>query len=113
MNIDRQDGPWAIGVKEKAHAKTRRREERTKAFDPLPNAKLSVAEVRVQIANPIYDVVFKYLMDDEKVAKLLLSALLGLDIEALEYCATERPNSPLAYLDHKVTCQRYPAASIF
>jgi hypothetical protein len=29
----------------------------------------------VEIANPIYDVVFKYLMRDEKVAKLLLSAI--------------------------------------
>ena len=28
------------------------------------------------IANPIYDVVFKYMMEDERVAKLLLSALL-------------------------------------
>ena len=27
------------------------------------------------IANPIYDVVFKYLMEDERVAKILLSAL--------------------------------------
>jgi hypothetical protein len=26
----------------------------------------------MQIANPIYDVVFKYLMEDAKVAKLLI-----------------------------------------
>ncbi len=31
--------------------------------------------IMVEIANPIYDVVFKYLMRDEKVAKLLLSAI--------------------------------------
>lgn len=43
----------------------------------------------MQIANPIYDVVFKYLMDDEKVARLMLSALLEADIEAVEYQATE------------------------
>ena len=28
------------------------------------------------IANPIYDAVFKFLMEDKKVAKILLSALL-------------------------------------
>ena len=29
------------------------------------------------IANPIYDAVFKFLMEDKKVAKILLSALLS------------------------------------
>lgn len=43
----------------------------------------------VQIANPIYDVVFKYLMNDEKVAKLLLSAILGKEIVSLEFRPTE------------------------
>ena len=28
------------------------------------------------IANPIYDSVFKYMMEDDRVAKILLSALL-------------------------------------
>ncbi len=37
-----------------------------------------------RIANPIYDVVFKYLLSDNKVAKLLLSDLLGVDIISLE-----------------------------
>lgn len=32
------------------------------------------------IANPIYDVVFKYLMEDSKVAKLLLSAIIEQEI---------------------------------
>ena len=36
------------------------------------------------IANPIYDVVFKYMMEDNKVAKLLLSALLQKEILSLE-----------------------------
>lgn len=36
------------------------------------------------IANPIYDVVFKYLMEDEKVARILLSALLKKDIISVE-----------------------------
>lgn len=43
----------------------------------------------VQIANPIYDVVFKYLMNDEKVAKLLLSAIIGKEVVALEFRPTE------------------------
>lgn len=43
----------------------------------------------VQIANPIYDVVFKYLMKDEKVARLLLSAIIGKEIVSLEFRPTE------------------------
>ncbi|MFZ2897748.1 MAG: hypothetical protein WA004_03945 [Saprospiraceae bacterium] len=43
----------------------------------------------VQIANPIYDSVFKYLMNDEKVAKLLLSAIIGREVAALEFRPTE------------------------
>ncbi len=30
----------------------------------------------MQIANPIYDVVFKYLMEDAKIAKLLISSII-------------------------------------
>lgn len=41
------------------------------------------------IANPIYDVVFKFMMEDEKVAKLLLSALLKKEILALQMCQQE------------------------
>ena len=36
------------------------------------------------IANPIYDAVFKFLMEDQKVAKILLSALLKKEIMELE-----------------------------
>ena len=36
------------------------------------------------IANPIYDVVFKYMMEDERVAKLLLSALLQKEVLSLK-----------------------------
>lgn len=39
----------------------------------------------MKIANPIYDVVFKYLMEDAKVAKLILSALTQLEIVELEF----------------------------
>jgi len=43
----------------------------------------------VRIANPIYDVVFKYLLDDEKVARLVLSALLGKEVLELQSPPTE------------------------
>ena len=43
----------------------------------------------MRIANPIYDVVFKYLLDDEKVARILLSALVGQEVLALEFRPTE------------------------
>ena len=41
------------------------------------------------IANPIYDVVFKYLMQDNAAAKLLLSAILDQPIELLEVLPQE------------------------
>ncbi len=43
----------------------------------------------VQIANPIYDVVFKYLMHDEKLARLLLSAIIGEEVISLDLRPTE------------------------
>jgi hypothetical protein len=36
------------------------------------------------IANPIYDVVFKRLMENEKVAKFFIGTLLGEPIESIE-----------------------------
>ena len=44
----------------------------------------------MHVANPIYDVTFKYLLEDSKVAKLLLSAIIGEDIQELEFSAQER-----------------------
>ena len=35
------------------------------------------------IANPIYDTIFKFLMDDNESAKIILSTLLNVDIEEL------------------------------
>ena len=43
----------------------------------------------MQIANPIYDTVFKYLMSDSKVAKALLSAIIGEQIEELNFAPHE------------------------
>ena len=42
------------------------------------------------IANPIYDVVFKFMLEDNKVAKLFLSAIIGEEIEELDFAAQER-----------------------
>lgn len=47
------------------------------------------------IANPIYDVVFKFMMEDDKVAKILLSALLKKEIVQLEL----RPHEYSSYLN--------------
>ena len=47
----------------------------------------------IYIANPIYDVVFKYLMADERIARTILSALLKMDIVKIEVRPHEYPNS--------------------
>ena len=47
------------------------------------------------IANPIYDVVFKYLMEDAKIAKLLISSITGEEIESLDF----RPQEYSADID--------------
>jgi chemotaxis protein histidine kinase CheA len=41
------------------------------------------------IANPIYDVVFKYMMEDGKIAKLVLSSIIGENIEKLRFLPQE------------------------
>lgn len=46
----------------------------------------------IQIANPIYDSVFKYLMEDELIAKTLLSALLKKEVVAVEMRRNEYTN---------------------
>jgi hypothetical protein len=44
----------------------------------------------MQIANPIYDVVFKFMMEDSKVAKKFISAIIGEEVLELDFTATER-----------------------
>lgn len=34
----------------------------------------------VYVANPLYDAVFKYLMEDDRIAKTILSALLQKEV---------------------------------
>ena len=38
----------------------------------------------MEIANPIYDAAFKYLMQDDRAARLLVGRIAGLDVQALE-----------------------------
>jgi len=40
--------------------------------------------MEVQIANPIYDVVFKYMMEDNLVARLVVSSIIGEQVVELE-----------------------------
>jgi len=40
--------------------------------------------MKVEIANPIYDVVFKYMMEDNAVAKLLVSSIIGQEVVSLD-----------------------------
>lgn len=43
---------------------------------------------KTYIANPIYDVVFRYLMEDNKIANLFLSAIINENIEELVFAPT-------------------------
>ena len=51
----------------------------------------------MKIANPIYDVVFKYLMEDIEIAKAILSAILNIEIVSLEMKPQELSTQ---YSDH-------------
>ena len=46
----------------------------------------------ISVANPIYDSVFKFLMEDERIAKTVLSALLKKEIVSVEMRRHEHPN---------------------
>ena len=46
----------------------------------------------ITVANPIYDVVFKYLMEDKRIARIILSALLKEDILEVEMRPQEYVN---------------------
>ena len=43
----------------------------------------------MHIANPIYDVVFKYLMEDTEIAKLIISTIIGEEIVVLDFLPQE------------------------
>ena len=44
------------------------------------------------IANPIYDIVFKYLLEDDRITRILLSALLQKEVVAVEQRRNEYTN---------------------
>ena len=46
----------------------------------------------IYVANPLYDAVFKYMMEDERIAKTLLSALLQKTVVTVEMRRHEYPN---------------------
>lgn len=48
--------------------------------------------MKISVANPIYDSVFKFLMEDERIAKTVLSALLKKEIISVEMRRHEHPN---------------------
>jgi len=56
----------------------------------------------MQIANPIYDVVFKYLMEDSKIARLLISTIIGEKILSLDFL----PQENVLELSHSLTVYR-------
>lgn len=55
------------------------------------------------IANPLYDVVFRYMMEDNKVAKLFLSAIIDEEIVELEFRPTEYSQR---FEEHSITVTR-------
>ena len=64
----------------------------------------------MEIANPIYDVVFKYLMEDERIARTILSALLKKDVVEVhvrphEYANSQRDTLSIFRIDFGATIQ--------
>lgn len=60
----------------------------------LPNTfKQTTQEImKYSVANPIYDSVFKFLMEDERIAKTVLTALLKKEVVSVEMRRHEHPN---------------------
>ena len=62
------------------------------------------------VANPIYDTVFKYLMEDERIARTILSALLKRNIKRVEmrpheYANSKRDSLSIFRIDFAATIQ--------
>jgi len=63
------------------------------------------------VANPIYDIVFKYLMEDERIARTILSALLKKEVVAVEmrpheYSNDERDSLSVFRIDFGATIRK-------
>ena len=59
----------------------------------------------VSIANPIYDSVFKYLMEDERIAKTLISVRQNMNVEDEFFSAIENRDTALMQKD-KTTAEQ-------
>ena len=64
----------------------------------------------ITVANPIYDIVFKYLMEDERIARILLSALLKKNVVEIkmkphEYTNIARDGLSVFRIDFGATIQ--------
>jgi len=70
----------------------------------------------ITVANPIYDIVFKYLLEDERIARTILSALLKKDVVAVEtrrneYSNIGRDNLSVFRIDFGATIQEEDGSS--
>ena len=63
--------------------------------------------MKVEIANPIYDVVFKYMMEDNAVAKLLVSSIIGEEVISLESKPQEHTTEIPDVIDDKASLTVY------
>ena len=59
----------------------------------------------VSIANPIYDSVFKYLMEDERIAKTLISVRQDMNVEDEFFSAIENRDTALMQKDKTIAEQ--------
>ena len=62
----------------------------------------------IPVANPIYDVVFKYIMEDVRIARTILSALIKEDIVSVqmrphEYVNDKNTNLTILRIDFAAT----------
>ena len=63
----------------------------------------------MEVANPIYDAVFKYLLDDEQAARLLVGQIAGLDVQSL----TVSPQEAVAPRHGGVAPDAPPSLTLF
>ena len=61
-----------------------------------------------EIANPTYDVVFKYMMDDIEIAKLVISTIIGEEVISLDPLPQEQPTEKMNLVnkDSSITVYR-------
>ncbi len=78
---------------------------------PLSKLNLKQTNITMQIANPIYDIIFKYLMENDEIAKDILSALLNekiiqVALKPQETITETRMGVRIFRLDFKATLQK-------